>query len=99
MFESSEQFDELFNLDGTHTHNTQHARAHKYTHHMSHSYTHTYDTRTYTVEDEGAKKDMIGMLHKILRPFMIRRLKADVEGRLPPKVTNPSPNSNPNHKP
>ena len=26
-------------------------------------------------------------------------LKADVEGRLPPKVTNPSPNSNPNHKP
>ena len=28
---------------------------------------------------------MIGMLHKILRPFMLRRLKADVEKSLPPK--------------
>jgi len=28
---------------------------------------------------------MIGQLHKLLRPFMLRRLKADVEKSLPPK--------------
>mmetsp|Transcript_1510 Transcript_1510/g.2171 ORF Transcript_1510/g.2171 Transcript_1510/m.2171 type:complete len:1046 (-) Transcript_1510:64-3201(-) len=32
------------------------------------------------------KKDMISQLHKILRPFMLRRLKADVAKGLPPKT-------------
>ncbi|KDO34757.1 hypothetical protein SPRG_00818 [Saprolegnia parasitica CBS 223.65] len=36
-------------------------------------------------EDEEAKKQMITQLHRILRPFMLRRLKADVEKSLPPK--------------
>ncbi|KAG6972374.1 hypothetical protein JG688_00004009 [Phytophthora aleatoria] len=37
------------------------------------------------VDDDEAKKQMISQLHKILRPFMLRRLKADVEKCLPPK--------------
>jgi len=37
------------------------------------------------VDDTAAKERMIGQLHKILRPFMLRRLKADVEKSLPPK--------------
>lgn len=38
------------------------------------------------IEDEDAKKTMISQLHKILRPFMLRRLKADVAKGLPPKT-------------
>lgn len=38
------------------------------------------------IDDEDAKKDMISQLHKILRPFMIRRLKSDVAKGLPPKT-------------
>jgi SWI/SNF-related matrix-associated actin-dependent regulator of chromatin subfamily A member 5 len=38
------------------------------------------------IEDEDAKKQMIATLHKILRPFMIRRLKVDVAKGLPPKT-------------
>jgi SWI/SNF-related matrix-associated actin-dependent regulator of chromatin subfamily A member 5 len=38
------------------------------------------------VEDMEAKQRMIGQLHKLLRPFMLRRLKVDVEKSLPPKV-------------
>ncbi|KAL7558628.1 hypothetical protein ACA910_019459 [Epithemia clementina (nom. ined.)] len=38
------------------------------------------------VDDEEAKKTMISQLHKILRPFMLRRLKADVAKGLPPKT-------------
>eukprot|EP00587_Corethron_hystrix_P001491 CAMPEP_0113309202 /NCGR_PEP_ID=MMETSP0010_2-20120614/7346_1 /TAXON_ID=216773 ORGANISM="Corethron hystrix, Strain 308" /NCGR_SAMPLE_ID=MMETSP0010_2 /ASSEMBLY_ACC=CAM_ASM_000155 /LENGTH=1329 /DNA_ID=CAMNT_0000164419 /DNA_START=73 /DNA_END=4062 /DNA_ORIENTATION=+ /assembly_acc=CAM_ASM_000155 len=38
------------------------------------------------VDDDDAKKNMIETLHKILRPFMIRRLKADVAKGLPPKT-------------
>ncbi|KAJ1450783.1 SNF2 family N-terminal domain-containing protein [Pelagophyceae sp. CCMP2097] len=37
------------------------------------------------VEDDSAKKQMIQQLHKLLRPFVLRRLKADVEKSLPPK--------------
>ncbi len=37
------------------------------------------------VDDTEAKQRMIGQLHKLLRPFMLRRLKADVEKTLPPK--------------
>jgi len=38
------------------------------------------------IDDEEAKKKMIQQLHKILRPFMLRRLKRDVAKGLPPKT-------------
>jgi SWI/SNF-related matrix-associated actin-dependent regulator of chromatin subfamily A member 5 len=38
------------------------------------------------VEDVESKQRMISQLHKILRPFMLRRLKIDVEASLLPKV-------------
>ena len=38
------------------------------------------------IEDEEAKKNIISQLHKILRPFMLRRLKSDVAKGLPPKT-------------
>ncbi|EED93751.1 predicted protein, partial [Thalassiosira pseudonana CCMP1335] len=38
------------------------------------------------IDDADAKKTMIEQLHKILRPFMIRRLKSDVAKGLPPKT-------------
>ena len=37
-------------------------------------------------EDEEAKKRMIKQLHRILRPFMLRRLKKDVAKSIPPKT-------------
>jgi len=37
------------------------------------------------VDDTEAKQRIIGQLHKLLRPFMLRRLKADVEKSLLPK--------------
>jgi len=38
------------------------------------------------IDDEEAKKTIISQLHKILRPFMLRRLKVDVAKGLPPKT-------------
>ena len=38
------------------------------------------------VDDKEAKERMISQLHKLLRPFMLRRLKADVEKALLPKT-------------
>lgn len=38
------------------------------------------------VDDNEAKQRIISQLHKLLRPFMLRRLKADVEKALPPKT-------------
>eukprot|EP00606_Chrysophyceae_sp_TOSAG23-5_P000494 GSChrysophyteH2.ASY1.ANO1.908.1 assembled CDS len=38
------------------------------------------------VDDTEAKQRIIGQLHKLLRPFMLRRLKADVEKSLLPKT-------------
>jgi SWI/SNF-related matrix-associated actin-dependent regulator of chromatin subfamily A member 5 len=37
------------------------------------------------IDDNEEKNKLISQLHKILRPFMLRRLKADVEKSLPPK--------------
>mmetsp|Transcript_26415 Transcript_26415/g.29220 ORF Transcript_26415/g.29220 Transcript_26415/m.29220 type:complete len:1157 (+) Transcript_26415:57-3527(+) len=37
------------------------------------------------IDDAQEKNKLIMQLHKILRPFMLRRLKADVEKSLPPK--------------
>jgi SWI/SNF-related matrix-associated actin-dependent regulator of chromatin subfamily A member 5 len=37
------------------------------------------------IEDADEKNKLIKQLHKILRPFMLRRLKVDVETNLPPK--------------
>lgn len=36
--------------------------------------------------DDKAKENMVKQLHRVLRPFMIRRLKADVAKTLPPKT-------------
>lgn len=36
-------------------------------------------------EDEEDQRDIVEKLHKILRPFLLRRLKSDVETSLPPK--------------
>lgn len=38
------------------------------------------------VGDAEVKQRLISQLHKLLRPFMLRRLKADVEKSLPPKT-------------
>jgi len=38
------------------------------------------------IDDQDAKKEMISQLHKVLRPFMLRRLKVDVAKGLPPKT-------------
>ncbi len=37
------------------------------------------------IDDADEKNKLISQLHKILRPFMLRRLKIDVEKSLPPK--------------
>eukprot|EP00599_Poterioochromonas_sp_BG-1_P014267 CAMPEP_0173160514 /NCGR_PEP_ID=MMETSP1105-20130129/17906_1 /TAXON_ID=2985 /ORGANISM="Ochromonas sp., Strain BG-1" /LENGTH=655 /DNA_ID=CAMNT_0014079465 /DNA_START=39 /DNA_END=2002 /DNA_ORIENTATION=- len=37
------------------------------------------------INDTETKQRIISQLHKLLRPFMLRRLKADVEKSLPPK--------------
>jgi len=37
------------------------------------------------IDDAQEKNKIISQLHKILRPFMLRRLKVDVEKSLPPK--------------
>lgn len=37
------------------------------------------------IEDDDEKNRLISQLHKILRPFMLRRLKKEVEKSLPPK--------------
>lgn len=37
------------------------------------------------IDDTDEKNKLISQLHKILRPFMLRRLKVDVEKSLPPK--------------
>jgi SWI/SNF-related matrix-associated actin-dependent regulator of chromatin subfamily A member 5 len=38
------------------------------------------------VDDTEAKQRIISQLHKLLRPFMLRRLKIEVEKSLPPKT-------------
>jgi SWI/SNF-related matrix-associated actin-dependent regulator of chromatin subfamily A member 5 len=38
-----------------------------------------------TSAPEGKQKEVVAQLHKVLRPFLLRRLKADVEKGLPPK--------------
>ena len=37
-------------------------------------------------DDDDAKQQLVQQLHKILKPFMLRRLKSDVEKELLPKV-------------
>jgi SWI/SNF-related matrix-associated actin-dependent regulator of chromatin subfamily A member 5 len=37
------------------------------------------------IDDNDEKNKLISQLHKILRPFMLRRLKKEVEKSLPPK--------------
>lgn len=37
-------------------------------------------------EKESRNREIVDQLHKILRPFMLRRIKKEVEKNLPPKV-------------
>lgn len=37
-------------------------------------------------EKEKRNTEIVQQLHKILRPFMLRRIKKEVEKNLPPKV-------------
>jgi len=37
-------------------------------------------------EKEQRNTEIVTQLHKILRPFMLRRIKKEVEKNLPPKV-------------
>ncbi|RMX67306.1 hypothetical protein KXD40_002608 [Peronospora effusa] len=40
----------------------------------------------FNVDEEEGQENVIKKLHTILRPFLLRRLKADVEHSLPPKI-------------
>lgn len=40
----------------------------------------------FNVDEEKGQENVIKKLHTILRPFLLRRLKADVEHSLPPKI-------------
>lgn len=62
MFNSSEDFDEWFNLGSS------------------------ADTEMSDEQKEKRNKQLIEQLHRILKPFLLRRIKKDVEKTLPPKV-------------
>ena len=51
--------------------------------HDSEQFDEWFDLKT---DDDKKKETLIHQLHKILRPFMIRRLKVDVAKDLPPKI-------------
>ncbi len=51
--------------------------------HDSEQFDDWFDLKT---DDDKKKETLIHQLHKILRPFMIRRLKVDVATDLPPKI-------------
>lgn len=40
----------------------------------------------FNVDEEKGQENVIKKLHTVLRPFLLRRLKADVEHSLPPKI-------------
>ena len=40
----------------------------------------------FNLDDEGGKDNVIRKLHTVLKPFMLRRVKRDVEKSLPPKT-------------
>ena len=48
-------------------------------------FTSMFDLTSQTAE-EGDKKSIVTRLHRILRPFLLRRLKSDVESTLLPKI-------------
>merc|ERR1711871_1296791 len=39
----------------------------------------------FNLEGEGSKKALMKSLHAVIRPFLLRRLKSEVEKDLPPK--------------
>ncbi len=41
--------------------------------------------RWFDISDAGERDTIVKRLHKVLRPFLLRRLKTDVETSLPPK--------------
>ena len=103
VFESSEQFDELFNLDVDDDSKKKVRSLSRGEYKIYYKCILAFQScnitkllvplprspprlsTTPTTLNLPNHQDMIGMLHKILRPFMIRRLKADVEKSLPPK--------------
>ena len=39
----------------------------------------------FDLSDKKVEQEVISQLHKVLKPFLLRRVKADVEGSIPPK--------------
>ena len=39
----------------------------------------------FDISDKKVEEEVISQLHKVLKPFLLRRVKADVEGSIPPK--------------
>ena len=39
----------------------------------------------FDLDDKKVEQEVISQLHKLLKPFMLRRIKTDVEGSIPPK--------------
>jgi len=40
----------------------------------------------FDLKDKQVEQEVIGQLHKVLSPFLLRRIKSDVEGSIPPKT-------------
>jgi len=40
----------------------------------------------FDITDKQVEQEVISQLHKVLKPFLLRRVKADVEGSIPPKT-------------
>ena len=49
-------------------------------------FTSMFDLTSTTAADSGDKHSIVSRLHRILRPFLLRRLKSDVEATLLPKI-------------
>lgn len=39
----------------------------------------------FDLKDKHVEQEVISQLHKVLRPFLLRRVKTEVEGSIPPK--------------
>jgi len=86
VFEDASQFDEWFNLDiGTFSFAKNHISFNLPVATALTFLAIVAFTVCRPVDDDDEKNKLISQLHKILRPFMLRRLKADVEKSLPPK--------------
>jgi SWI/SNF-related matrix-associated actin-dependent regulator of chromatin subfamily A member 5 len=92
VFSSSEDFDSWFNLDQHHHQPTRTSH-----HHQQQSRQREAEKEEAEEEEEKEKEEeegeatavgadeIVGKLHMVLRPFLLRRLKAEVERNLPAK--------------